>query len=216
MLLSPWECIIEGKDRKAYSMMLRFAGVVFAVALLAAACSGSDDTDAGVASLDAPTANVDAAAGTDDVVDEEQAFLDFSACMREQGLDFGDPTVDADGNVRLDPPARVEGEFDRDAMQAAFEVCGDSLGGITRGFRDADLTELEDQFLEYSVCMRDNGFDMPDPDFSSIGEPGGGPGGGIFGGIDPDDPDFQTAQEACQDILAGFGPGGGLVRGDQG
>jgi len=188
-------------------MMIRYVGVVLSMALLATACGGSDDVDAGVASLDDTVVEADVALAGDDVVDEEQALLDFSACMRDQGLDFGDPTVDADGNVRLNPPDRADGGFDRDAMQAAFEVCGDDLDGTTRGFRDADLTELEDQFLEYSVCMRDNGYDMPDPDLSNPGQAGGG-GGGILGAIDRDDPDFLTAQEACQDILAGFGPGG--------
>jgi hypothetical protein len=47
--------------------------------------------------------------------------------------------------------------------------------------------------------MRDEGIDMPDPDFSG--------GGGLFrmggpgSGIDPDDPDFRAAQETCQPIL---------------
>ncbi|MEA2000606.1 MAG: hypothetical protein U9N84_01765 [Actinomycetota bacterium] len=203
-------------------MMFRFAGVVLALVVLTTACGGTDDADAGVASLEASVAETDVvAADADDdaVVDEEQALLEFSACMRDQGVDFGDPTVDADGNVQLNPGGRPGDGIDRDAMRTAFEACGDNLNGITQGFRNTDLTELEDQFLEYSVCMRDNGYDMPDPDFSSIGRPGGegGEGGGIFGGINPDDPDFQTAQEACQDILAGFGPGGGgLVRGDRG
>jgi len=190
-------------------MMIRFVGALLAIALLATACGGTDEPETGVASLDDTVVDADAALVAGDAVDEEQALLEFSACMREQGLDFGDPTVDADGNVRLDPPERGDGEFDRDAMQAAFETCGENLEGTTRGFRDADLTQLEDQFLEYSVCMRDNGYDMPDPDFSNLGQPGGGGGGGILGAIDRDDPDFLTAQEACQDILAGFGPGGG-------
>ena len=59
--------------------------------------------------------------------------------------------------------------------------------------------------------MRDNGYEeMPDPDLSSFGTPGQG-GGGPFGQLDRDDPDFIAASEECQDILAGFqrGPGGG-------
>ena len=46
--------------------------------------------------------------------------------------------------------------------------------------------------------MRENGVDMPDPDFS-------GGGGGCFrvggGGVDPDSATFRRAQEACQEIL---------------
>jgi len=198
-------------------MIFRFAGVVLALAVLTTACGDTDNTDAGVASLEATAVESDAVAvdAADDVaVDEEQALLDFSACMRDEGVDFGDPTVDADGNARLNPGVRPGEGVDRDAMRTAFETCGEYMEGVTLGFRDTDLTELEDQFLEYSVCMRDNGYDMPDPDFSSIGRPGGGEGGGgIFGGLDVDDPAFQTAQEACQDVLAGFGPGGGGLPG---
>lgn len=193
-------------------MMIRFMGAVLALALLATACGGTDDGETAVASLDAAVVEADApvAESVDEaVVDEEQALLDFSACMRDEGVDFGDPTVDADGNVGLNPGGRPDGTMDRDAMRTAFETCGEYIDGVTLGFRDRDLTDLEDQFLEYSVCMRDNGYDMPDPDFSSMGGPGSDEeGGGLFGGIDPDDPDFQTAQEACQDILAGFGPRG--------
>jgi hypothetical protein len=68
-------------------------------------------------------------------------------------------------------------------------------------------TDPREAFLAYAQCMRDNGIDMPDPDFS------GGRGGGLFSalrGVDPSSPTFQTAMEACQPILAdaGFGPGG--------
>ena len=62
---------------------------------------------------------------------------------------------------------------------------------------------MEDLLVEYAGCMRDNGVDMPDPDFS-------GGGGMIDLGIaDPNDSTFQAADEACRSILAGFGPMGG-------
>jgi hypothetical protein len=53
--------------------------------------------------------------------------------------------------------------------------------------------------------MRDNGFDMPDPQF---GTGGGGPGGGAFRDINRNDPTFKKANTACQSILAGVFPGG--------
>ena len=66
--------------------------------------------------------------------------------------------------------------------------------------------------------MRSNGYEMDDPDFSNFGQPGqgGGGGGGIFGPIDQEDPEFQAANEQCEDLLAGFrggGAGGGPGRG---
>ena len=53
--------------------------------------------------------------------------------------------------------------------------------------------------------MRDNGFDLPDPDFSNFDLAGGV---GPFGEIDPTEPDFEEALEACQDIFANLPFGG--------
>ena len=67
---------------------------------------------------------------------------------------------------------------------------------------------MQETMLEFASCMREHGVDMPDPDFS---------GGGArmqfragAGGVDPESPTFQKAQEACQEILEeafGDGPG---------
>ena len=106
-------------------------------------------------------------------------------------------------------------------IREAFEDCGDLLDGLNLGFQDRDLTEFEDTFLEFAQCMRENGIDMDDPDFSNFGPGGGGDGGGdapggrgggLFGGdLDFNDPAFQEALETCRDVLAGFGrPGGRL------
>jgi hypothetical protein len=64
--------------------------------------------------------------------------------------------------------------------------------------------------------MRENGVDMEDPTFDADGNTTGGifgaPGGGS--GIDPSSDEFQTAIEACGDLLEGLqlggGPGGGF------
>jgi hypothetical protein len=61
--------------------------------------------------------------------------------------------------------------------------------------------------------MRDNGVDMPDPEVDGgrviFGGPDGGGGGGGGGMMAQDDPEFQAANEACQDHLAGLGGGSG-------
>ena len=88
-----------------------------------------------------------------------------------------------------------------------------NLGTNTTTDEEGDNTEApgdpEEAILAYTQCMRENGIDLPDPDFS--GEPGQG-GGGFFGqgGIDPEDPDFQEAQEKCgsklESIRGNFNP----------
>lgn len=103
-------------------------------------------------------------------------------------------------------------------VRTAMESCSEHLENVAFGLDAADRSEREDQLFEYAACMRENGYDMPDPDFSVFGQPGesGGPGagGGPFGEIDRDTPTFQTAQEACSGIFSGdrvpgSGPGGG-------
>ncbi len=182
------------------------------LALVATACGGSAGADDGVASLD-DTAALDAAPVTSaPAVSQEEALLAFTACLREQGIDVPDPTMDADGNLQLARPNTAPGDpgFDRETFRAAREACAEHLEDVTLGFRGEDRTEIEDQLLEFAACMRDNGYDMPDPDFSAA--PGQGGGGGPFGQIDREDPAFQAAQAACADVLPGIGRGGGLDR----
>ena len=188
--------------------MKRMLLLIAVLALVAAACGGSAGADEGVASLDDSTqldtvSTTAAPEGT-----REEALLAFTACLRDEGFDVEDPTVDSEGNLRLARPAEAQEEdFDRDAYRAAREACDEYLENVTLGFRDEDRTEIEDQLLAFAACVRENGYDMPDPDFS--GTPGQGGGGGPFGAIDRTDPAFQAASEACQDVLPGVGPGGG-------
>jgi hypothetical protein len=193
--------------------MKRIPALVAVLALAAAACGGSADADDGVATLD-DTTQLDGAGATTAApeVSREEALLAFTACLRDAGVDIDDPTVDADGNLRIARPNDPESEsdLDREAFRAAREGCQQHLEGVTLGFRDGDRTEIEDQLLEFAACIRDNGYDMPDPDFGDSGTPG--QGGGPFGAIDRDDPAFQAAAEACEDTLPGAGPGGGAGR----
>ncbi len=198
-------------------MVKRISALAGAIVLVVAACGGSDDAAPQVASLSNDSGSV---AATTTVapqdVDREAAMMAFTACLRDEGVDIDDPTVDADGNLQLNRPNDIEpGESARELLGEAFEMCRHHIEAITLGFGRVDRTGLEDTLVEFAACMRENGYDMPDPDFSGFGpgqgdgeSAGPGPGGGPFGGIDPEDPTFQAAQEACADILARFGPGG--------
>jgi hypothetical protein len=200
--------------------MNRIVVSIAAFALLAAACSGSDSE--GVASLESVDTTIAQEASVDTDINDEDALLEFSACLRENGIDdFQDPTINADGvpefNLR-----DLGGDHDREEMQAAFEACQDHLDGIAFGPGSVDLTEMEDTLVEFSACMRDNGYNMPDPDLSNFGNGGGGEpgeGGGLFGGsLDRDDPDFISALEECQYLFENlsFGRGGGPAGGGGG
>jgi hypothetical protein len=195
--------------------------LVAALALVAAACGGSGDSESGVASLSTVDRGGDtSASGSDgqDPNDPEQALLDLTQCIRDQGIDIADPTVDAEGNPQLARP-----EFGEDGppegFREAIQECSEFLEGVTLGRGGGqDLSVLQDTLIEYASCMRTSGYEMDDPDFSNFGQPGQG-GGGIFGPLDQEDPKFQTANEQCEDLLAGFrggSTGGGVGRGAPG
>ena len=174
------------------------------VALVLAACGGGSDD--GVASLETDsTAAPEQSADIE--VDNEQALTDFAQCMRDNGIDLDDPTVDANGNLTFGGRSQEENieEFDQDALQAAFDACDEYLAGVAMGFTSEDLSQFEDTLLEFTQCMRDRGFDMDDPDLS------GGPGGVIdmFGELDPTDPDVVAAADECQEVFANLPLGGG-------
>lgn len=196
--------------------------VTLLVAGTVALTACGDGTGEGVASLEdtAGSDTVFAADTTTEGVDLERALLDFAACLRDHGIDAADPTVDADGNVEFGRIGRTAnpGDVDPETLRAAREDCQEHVEGVTLGFRDRDDTEQQDRLLEYAVCMRENGYPMDDPDLSGFGPPGDedpepGERNGPFGAVDFDDPEFQSAQEACADILGGFGPGGGRFGG---
>jgi hypothetical protein len=197
--------------------MRRFLLPVLAFSLLAAACSSA--TEGGeVASLAAAAEDEPAGAIVNEDVDREAALFAFADCLRDEGVEVSDPEVGPDGELRLPRPDSLE-EDDRQAMQAARQECSEHLEGVTIGFADRDSTEFQDMLLEYAACMRENGYDMPDPDLTGF-QPGSGQGGGggVFGGLeDRNDPTFISADEACRDIFGdsgflggqGRGPGGG-------
>lgn len=178
--------------------MRRFLITVVAGAMLLSACGGDDDAADGVASLDEVTTTTMAA--TDRVSDNEQAVLAFTACLRENGLDdLPDPRMDENGNVDLESFLEIATQVDPDDADVAVQACADLLDDIELGFDQIDFTGLQDTLVEFSACMRDNGFDLPDPDFSNLANL---QGDGPFGPIDVDDPAFQAALESCDQILA--------------
>lgn len=218
------------RSRPAHHLLLL---AVLVLALAATACGGEDAAaaDDGVATLvsgedAAATADTADDAGEDEEVTEEE-LLAWVECMRGEGVEIDDPTVDADGNLTLAPagggarPAAGAGEgggFDREAQQAATEACGQpplQRGGFE--FSDEDLTAMQDAQLAFAQCMRDLGHDVADPSFDE----GPGAGRGLFGDLDMQDPAVQADLETCQTGAFGedgpqFGGGRGAGPGGQG
>jgi hypothetical protein len=188
------------------------AVLLLAVAAVASGC-GSSSSDEGVAELDDATSTTSENDETDDSAandeqDPEEAALAWAKCMREHGVDVPDPEVGEGGRLTIRPGAgRRLGDIDSDAFRKARNACGSPFGSADPpALSDEQREQLQETMLAFAKCMREHGVDMPDPDFSGGGgvfRVGGGPGKGI----DPDDPTFQKAQEACQEILEGGLPG---------
>ena len=162
-----------------------------------------------VAALLTVSALAIAACGEDDAGDcansREQkardAALAYTKCMRENGVDMPDPDPNQRGIGLMVPkgtsPAKVDG---------ADKACRKHLEAV----KPPEMSpEQEKKFqqaaLAQSRCMREHGVDMPDPTFS---EDGGAQIRLNGRGLDPEDPKFQKAQEACRKEAPG-GLGGG-------
>ena len=152
--------------------------------LVFSACTIGGEESQGVITIESTTATT--------IVDEEITFeegvLDFAQCMREEGINFPDPTFDIDGNPQFDN-LEIENE---EEFENAFENCEDILRNALPEQFDLDPeveAALVDASLEFSQCMRDEGIDFPDP------KPG------EFGFFAFRDADIDFSSEAVQEAF---------------
>ena len=152
--------------------------------LVFSACTIGGEESQGVVTIESTTATT--------IVDEEITFeegvLDFAQCMREEGINFPDPTFDIDGNPQFDN-LEIENE---EEFENAFESCEDILRNALPEQFDLDPeveAALVDASLEFSQCMRDQGIDFPDP------KPG------EFGFFAFRDADIDFSSEAVQEAF---------------
>ena len=211
------------------------AGLVVAaalVAIVAAGCGGGSGSDSQVASLGpsaaASTTADPGGATTSASGNPRDTVLEFTKCMRANGVDIPDPNFSQGGNFSIGPGRGSGANIDPGdpKFRAAMDKCRPILQSIQQQISPEQRQAFQDAALEFAQCMRSNGVDIPDPDFSQ--GPGGqggfgffaGPGGGPNGNINPGDPKFRAASEKCQsvfdDLRDRFGPpgGGGTTTGD--
>ena len=165
------------------AIRLLTAALLAAGALSLAACGADDDP---------------AATAADRENAAREAGLRHAQCMRENGVDMPDP--EANGGRQMFKVGPGE-ESSPEEFEAAQEACSKHMEGVEPPeLSDEQLQEHKDAALAHSRCMRENGVeDFPDPTFDEDG------GTQIRlskgSGIDPDDPDFREAEEACQDTM---------------
>jgi hypothetical protein len=138
----------------------------------------------------------------------------FSQCMRSHGVpSFPDPTISGNrATIQISGNSSNVSGLDPKSpkFQAAQSACQHLLpkGGQISPQQQA---QAQDDAVRFAQCMRAHGINIPDPQMS-------GNGGGIQmkitpgQGVDPNAPQFQAAQSACQHFLPFNGKGGSVSR----
>jgi hypothetical protein len=196
--------------RTVVQRILAATAVTLLLGLSAACGNGSGDDDSALP--DAAGASSASPAGDDEAdLDPEDAMLKFAECMREHGVDMPDPSPG--GGVRMNGEGLSE-----EQMEAAQSACQKWMDMAEPEDGGEELTEEEKQsFLDMAACMRERGYNFPDPEFD---------GGRVTQKVEkgegdlpgPDDPAFQQDMEECS-AEAGLEPpgeGGGSTDEQQG
>ncbi len=164
-------------------------GAPLAMVALSACGGTSDAAESGAVAADEVATLVDDVEVSDDTAEQatalsaDEAALELSQCLRDQGLDVADIAVDADGNIDLRAALDSVNPGD-EGFREAMDECRDILdnagfGGGRRGGQFDDPA-VEDAFFAFSECIREQGFedvaDLATP--TGRGERGQGAGQG--------------------------------------
>lgn len=191
-------------------------GLLAVLALLAAIAvagcggsSGDSTTSADTAASSAGGAETGAANSGGGPPGGFEIDEEAQACLEEQGVDLpemgagGPPAGGAPPNGEPPQGGPPEGFEGGEEMQKAFEECGIEAprGGGSGGVPPTNSPQFQESIEDYVACVRENGYDLPDPNLS-----GEGP---VFDAaeVDQGDPEFKAASEECQSLIGP--PGGG-------
>lgn len=185
------------KARFARRDVLRvaIASALATLALALAACGGSSDDPPQVAELGEETVAT-VAEGTD-AENREAAdiLLDFTQCLRDEGFNVPDPNFQQSAAETQRAYEERGIDISSPEFDAAVETCEPRLAGILQAFSLDDLRAFRDASVDYAVCMRENGIDLPDPDFTQGVT-------SIFGDdVDVTQPGFDEADDACRFVF---------------
>ncbi|MEV5829599.1 hypothetical protein AB0L25_28945 [Spirillospora sp. NPDC052242] len=176
-------------------MRLRTRGALatlpLALALALTGCGGDGEDGSGVASAGGDkAAGSGAAAGAS--LSPEEMGVKFAQCMRENGVQMEDPKPG--GGLMVNGKG-----VDKATMEKAQEACRE-FNPMDQAGRPASAEDQE-RARKHAECMRENGVEaFPDPKPNQRGIR-----------ITPEvgeDPDFEAAQQKCQELLQGAGKGG--------
>ena len=186
----------RGRSRQR-AVLGRLLALGLLLALSAAACGGGGSESGAGGS----TGGSSSPRGGGDADDPQLAF---ARCMRENGINMPDPSTSGRGPAFDGMPDVNDESFKRAEAACAKHMQGLGLGG-PGGAVDPEAT---DRMVKLAQCMRQRGFNIPDPQTS------GSVGGQGQPQFDINDPEFKKAERECTASAGLPQPGqGGSTRG---
>ena len=178
--------------------LLRALGLVALMPLLAggllSGCGGSGSPSASKAAVSERSREEKA----------ETRFQDFARCLREHGVHAEALRRPGGGHgLKISPGNAGSGHA---AMEGAEKACARYRPEPQNGNPSPQQkVELQEAVQRFAKCMREHGIKVEASGSGGAIRIAGKPGSG---GPNPESPDFQRAQNACQRLLPGGGPRG--------
>ena len=180
----PRESKRQERGRRRLHRLVLAAAALACLAMLTAACGGGGPTGS------------DTAAGSPGGSGQTGA-LAYSRCMRAHGIKaFPDPNSQGGISITGGPGSSLDPQSPQ--FKAADQACRKLMPGAN--LSPAQKAAAQAQELRYSECMRAHGIlDFPDPSgrggISIKVQPGRD--------LDPNNPRYQAANNACQQLMPG-------------
>jgi hypothetical protein len=185
-------------------------------ALVLAGCGGSSSGSTAESSTSASSSGSETATGEGKGGGMFNISEEAKACLKEKGVELpgfkggeGGPPSSGEkpeggglpGGGEGRPPAGGFGGAGSEEMKKAFEECGveapEFKGGPggAGGKPNTNSAAFQKQVNEYVACVRENGYELGEPNFS-----GEGP---IFEKAESESAEFKKASAQCQELLGG-------------
>ena len=156
--------------------MIRLIPIILVSFLITIACTDSNETSNGVAMVNDSNNAIKLSnehVDTHIKLSDEEITTQFTNCMRNQGFKTADPELNPDGtvdiislkaNISEDPKYDPKGT----KTKVALDECVPLLENATFSKKQdtEDLIELEDNLIEFAMCLREKGVNVSDPVFN--------------------------------------------------
>lgn len=210
------------KRRHAQRRWLGLLALAALAALVLAGCGGGSSSSTTesttTASESESSENAEAGEGKGGMFEISE---EARACLKEKGVELpefkgggeGGPPAGGEPPEGFEPPEGGElpeggpsgaegapGGEKLEEQKAAFEECGVEIGGGFKGGPgggkpNTNSAAFKKQINEYVACVRENGYELAEPNFS-----GEGP---IFEKAESESAAFKKASAQCQELLGG-------------